>query len=34
MPKEPAFPNIQFTAREVLPNLKHIRDDEGWADHW
>jgi len=23
-----------MTAQQVLPNLKHIWDDEGWEDHW
>ena len=34
VPKELAIPNIQKTAQEVLPNLKHIWDDEGWEDQW
>ncbi len=34
IPKELAIPNIELTAREVLPNLKHIWDEEGWEDHW
>ncbi|MEE9277174.1 MAG: LLM class flavin-dependent oxidoreductase [Dehalococcoidia bacterium] len=34
VPKALAIPNIEKTAREVLPNLKHIWDDEGWEDHW
>ena len=34
IPKELAIPNIEMTAQQVLPNLKHIWDDEGWEDHW
>ncbi len=34
VPKELAIPNIEKTAREVLPNLRHIWDDEGWEDKW
>ena len=29
-----AIPNIKKTASEVLPNLRHIWDDEGWEDKW
>jgi alkanesulfonate monooxygenase SsuD/methylene tetrahydromethanopterin reductase-like flavin-dependent oxidoreductase (luciferase family) len=34
VPKEIAIPNIEKTAREVLPKLRHIWDDEGWEDKW
>ena len=34
VPKELAIPNIKKTASEVLPNLRHIWDDEGWEDKW
>ena len=34
VPKEYAIPNIEKTAREVLPHLRHIWDDEGWEDQW
>ena len=34
VPKEYAIPNIEKTAREVLPNLRHIWDDDGWEDKW
>ena len=34
VPHELAVPNIKKTATEVLPNLKHIWDEEGWEDNW
>ena len=34
VPKEIAMPAIEKTGRDVLPNLKHIWDEEGWEDHW
>ena len=34
VPHEMAKENIIKTGQEVLPNLKHIWDEEGWEDNW
>jgi alkanesulfonate monooxygenase SsuD/methylene tetrahydromethanopterin reductase-like flavin-dependent oxidoreductase (luciferase family) len=34
MPHELALKNITLLAREVLPYLRGIWDDEGWVNHW
>ena len=34
IPKELAIANIEKTAREVLPSLRHVWDAEGWEDRW
>src|SRR2546428_755150 len=34
MPHELALENIDRFAREVLPHLRGVWDDEGWVNHW
>src|SRR5437016_2056197 len=34
MPHEIALENIDCFAREVLPDLRPIWEDEGWVNHW
>src|SRR3989475_172125 len=34
MPHELAIENIDRFAREVLPHLRGVWDDEGWVNHW
>jgi hypothetical protein len=34
MPHELTLKNITLLAREVLPHLRGIWDDEGWVTHW
>ena len=34
MPHELTLKNIDLFAREVLPGLREIWDDEGWENHW
>jgi alkanesulfonate monooxygenase SsuD/methylene tetrahydromethanopterin reductase-like flavin-dependent oxidoreductase (luciferase family) len=34
MPHELTLQNIDLFAREVLPALREIWDDEGWENHW
>ena len=34
MPHELTLKNIDLFAREVLPGLRDIWDDEGWENHW
>jgi alkanesulfonate monooxygenase SsuD/methylene tetrahydromethanopterin reductase-like flavin-dependent oxidoreductase (luciferase family) len=34
MPHELTLKNIDLFAREVLPSLREIWDDEGWENHW
>jgi len=34
MPHELTLKNIDLLAREVLPSLRDIWDDEGWENHW
>jgi alkanesulfonate monooxygenase SsuD/methylene tetrahydromethanopterin reductase-like flavin-dependent oxidoreductase (luciferase family) len=34
MPHELTLKNIELFAREVLPPLRGIWDDEGWVNHW
>jgi hypothetical protein len=34
MPHELTLKNITLLAREVLPYLRGIWDDEGWVNHW
>ena len=34
MPHELALENIDCFAREVLPDLRPIWEDEGWVNHW
>jgi alkanesulfonate monooxygenase SsuD/methylene tetrahydromethanopterin reductase-like flavin-dependent oxidoreductase (luciferase family) len=34
MPHELTLKNITLLAREVLPHLRGIWDDEGWVNHW
>jgi alkanesulfonate monooxygenase SsuD/methylene tetrahydromethanopterin reductase-like flavin-dependent oxidoreductase (luciferase family) len=34
VPHDMAVDNIKKTGAEVLPNLKHLWDDEGWEDNW
>ena len=34
MPHELTKKNIDLFAREVLPSLREIWDDEGWENHW
>ena len=34
MPHELTLKNIELFAREVLPGLREIWDDEGWENHW
>ena len=34
MPHELAMENIDRVAKNVLPHLRGIWDDEGWENHW
>ncbi|HXG41536.1 MAG TPA: LLM class flavin-dependent oxidoreductase [Dehalococcoidia bacterium] len=34
MPHELTLKNIDLFAREVMPHLRDIWDDEGWENHW
>jgi hypothetical protein len=34
MPHELTLKNISLFAREVLPHLRPLWDDEGWVNHW
>jgi len=34
MPHELTLENIDLFAREVLPHLRDVWDDEGWVNHW
>jgi alkanesulfonate monooxygenase SsuD/methylene tetrahydromethanopterin reductase-like flavin-dependent oxidoreductase (luciferase family) len=34
MPHELTLKNIDLFAREVLPSLREVWDDEGWENHW
>ena len=34
MPHGLALENIDRFAREVLPHLRGVWDDEGWVNHW
>jgi hypothetical protein len=34
MPHELTLENIDLFAREVLPSLRSVWDDEGWVNHW
>jgi alkanesulfonate monooxygenase SsuD/methylene tetrahydromethanopterin reductase-like flavin-dependent oxidoreductase (luciferase family) len=34
MPHELTLENIERFAREVLPSLRDVWDDEGWVNHW
>ena len=34
MPHELTLKNIDLLARDVLPALREIWDDEGWENHW
>ncbi|GBD13259.1 2,5-diketocamphane 1,2-monooxygenase [bacterium HR24] len=34
MPHELTLKNIDLFAREVLPHIRDIWDDEGWENHW
>jgi hypothetical protein len=34
MPHELTLENIDLFAREVLPSLRPLWDDEGWVNHW
>jgi alkanesulfonate monooxygenase SsuD/methylene tetrahydromethanopterin reductase-like flavin-dependent oxidoreductase (luciferase family) len=34
MPHELTLENIDLFAREVLPHLRPMWDDEGWVNHW
>jgi hypothetical protein len=34
MPHELTLQNIDLFAREVLPSLRDVWDDEGWVNHW
>jgi hypothetical protein len=34
MPHELTLKNIDLFAREVLPHLRPLWEDEGWENHW
>ena len=34
MPHELTLENIERFARDVLPDLRGVWDDEGWVNHW
>jgi alkanesulfonate monooxygenase SsuD/methylene tetrahydromethanopterin reductase-like flavin-dependent oxidoreductase (luciferase family) len=34
MPHELTLENMDLFAREVLPHLRPLWDDEGWVNHW
>jgi hypothetical protein len=34
MPHELTLKNIDLFAREVLPSLREVWNDEGWENHW
>jgi hypothetical protein len=34
MPHELTLKNISLLARDVLPHLSGLWEDEGWVNHW
>ncbi len=34
MPHELTLKNIDLLAREVLPSLREVWDDQGWENYW
>ena len=34
MPHELTLKNISLLARDVLPHLRGLWEDEGWVNHW